>query len=41
VTPLAEFDYHPSDLVLLDDRPAWELPAKEPERIRLFHVKVD
>jgi hypothetical protein len=40
--PVAEFDYRPSDLVLLDDRPAWELPAKERpvvERIRLLHVK--
>ena len=40
--PVAEFEYRPSDLVLLDNRPAWDLPARDQriaERIRLFHVK--
>jgi hypothetical protein len=40
--PVAEFEYRPSDLVLLDSRPAWDLPPKDNpviERIRLLHVK--
>jgi len=39
---LAEFDYRPSDLVLLDIQPAWDLPPSDRlvvERIRLLHVK--
>ncbi|QDT54028.1 Dolichyl-phosphate-mannose-protein mannosyltransferase [Caulifigura coniformis] len=41
---VAEFDYRPSDLVLLDSRPAWELPTTDKpvvERVRLLHVKRD
>ncbi len=40
--PVAEFEYRPSDLVLLDSRPAWDLPPKDKpviERIRLLQVK--
>ena len=40
--PVAEFQYRPSDLVLLDGRPAWDLPPENRpviERIRLLHVK--
>jgi len=40
---VAEFEYRPSDLVLLDSRPAWDLPPPEGkpvvERLRLLHVK--
>lgn len=39
---VAEFDYRPSDLVLLDSRPVWKIPGKDNpviERIRLLHVK--
>jgi hypothetical protein len=44
LTPLAEFEYHPSDMVLLDEFPAWVLKkraARPVPRIRLFHVKTD
>jgi len=40
--PVGEFEDRPSDLVLLDGRPAWELPLTDKpvtERIRLLHVK--
>ncbi len=39
---IAEFEYRPSPLVLLDSRPAWDLPDNQHpiiERIRLLHVK--
>lgn len=44
LTLLAEFDYRPSDLVLLDDQPAWDvekLAKSVTQRIRLFHVKTE
>ena len=44
LTPLAEFDYLPSDLVLLDEHPAWDLkklPQPPTQRVRLFHVKTE
>jgi hypothetical protein len=40
--PVAEFSYHPSDLVLLDEMPAWDLkklPRTPTQSVRLFHVK--
>jgi hypothetical protein len=40
--PVAELEYRPSDLVLLDSWPAWELPPGNQlvvERLRLLHVK--
>jgi hypothetical protein len=42
--PLASFDYAPSDLVLLDDRPAWKLFDGQPPvvfKLSLFHVQRD
>ncbi|OAI52454.1 hypothetical protein AYO47_06160 [Planctomyces sp. SCGC AG-212-M04] len=39
---VTEFEYRPSHLVLLDSRPAWDLPPKDKpvvERVRLLHVK--
>jgi dolichyl-phosphate-mannose-protein mannosyltransferase len=44
LTLLAEFEYHPSDLVLLDEFPAWVLrkhSQRAVPRIRLFHVKTE
>jgi hypothetical protein len=42
VEQVAEFEYWPSNMVLLDSRPAWDLPPKDKpvvERVRLLHVK--